>query len=217
MSLLPHEANRISATWASSLRVACYCSFALGLLALSYSGWVFADAHVYQALQMKKFTHAALLSEPHIPSEGEVIGQIQVPRLGLKTIVVQGDSAASLRRAVGHISKSSLPGEWGNVALAGHRDTFFRPLRDVRVGDEIQFTTAQQSFHYLVDSIQIVAPNDVRVLQPSTVRDLTLVTCFPFYFVGSAPKRFIVRAHEVDNVVREQIEKVDVITQELPK
>jgi len=149
--------------------------------------------------------------------QGEVIGEIEVPRLKLQAIVVQGDSAASLRRAVGHISISPLPGEWGNVALAGHRDTVFRPLRNIRVGDEIDFTTAQQSFRYVVDSIQIVAPKDIEVLEPTTGRDLTLVTCFPFYFVGPAPKRFIVRAHGVDNIVRDQIEKVDGITQELPK
>jgi len=189
------------------LRGACYFFLALGLLALCYAGFVFADSHVYQALEMKKFTQASPLSEPHILAEGEVIGEIQVPRLGLNAIVVQGDSPASLRRAVGHISKSALPGEWGNVALAGHRDTFFRPLRAIRLGDEIQFKTAQHSLRYVVESIEVVAPNDIQVLDPSTGRDLTLLTCFPFHFVGPAPKRFIVRAREVDAALPEQIAK----------
>ena len=189
------------------LRGACYFFFALGLLALGYAGFVFADSHVYQALEMKKFTQASPLSEPHIFSEGEVIGEIQVPRLGFNAIVVQGDSPASLRRAVGHISKSALPGEWGNVALAGHGDTFFRPLHDIRLGDAIKFTTPVPSFEYVVESIEIVAPNDIQVLDPSTGRDLTLLTCFPFYFVGPAPKRFIVRAREVDAALPEQIAK----------
>jgi sortase A len=207
MSTLPHRARGISATWASRLRIACYSLLTLGLLALGYSGFVFADTHLYQSLMMKKFIHASLLSEAHIPLEGEVIGEILVPRLRLKAIVVQGDSAASLRRAVGHISRSPLPGAWGNVILAGHRDTFFRPLRNIRLGDEIQFTTAEHSLQYVVESIEIVAPNDIEVLEPSTGRDLTLVTCFPFYFVGPAPKRFIVRAREVDGMLREQMAK----------
>ena len=217
MSFLPHKATRISATWASRLTFARYVFLGIGLLALGYSGFVFADSRVYQAIQAKKFTLASPLSEPHILLQGEVIGEIEIPRLKLQAIVVQGDSAGSLRRAVGHISISPLPGEWGNVALAGHRDTVFRPLRNIRVGDEIDFTMAQQSFRYVVDSIQIVAPKDIEVLEPTAGRDLTLVTCFPFYFVGPAPKRFIVRAREVDSVMRKPIKTVDGIIQELPK
>ena len=119
-------------------------------------------------------------------------------------MVVQGDSPANLRRAVAHLSKSALPGEWGNVALAGHRDTFFRPLRDIRLGDEIRFTTSVRSFEYVVESIEVVAPTDIRVLESSTGHDLTLLTCFPFYYVGPAPKRFVVRAREVNGMPQEQ-------------
>jgi sortase A len=205
MSLLSHNARRILAASAQRLRYAYYLFLGIGLLALAYSGFVFADARVYQAFQAKKFTQVSPLVEPHIALQGEVLGELLVPRLGLKVIVVQGDSATNLRRAVGHISTSALPGEWGNVALAGHRDTFFRPLRNARVGDEIDFTTAQQRFLYVVESIKIVAPNDIEVLAPSTGRDLTLITCYPFYFVGPAPKRFIVHAHEVDTVLREPV------------
>jgi len=217
MSLLSHNAKRISSASAQRLRYVYYLFLGIGLLALAYSGLVFADAHVYQAFQAKEFTQASPLMEPHIALQGEVLGVLLVPRLGLKVIVVQGDSAANLRRAVGHLSTSALPGEWGNVALAGHRDTFFRPLRNAQVGDEIDFTTAQQRFLYVVDSIQIVAPNDIEVLEATTGRHLTLITCYPFYFVGPAPKRFIVHAHEVDTIVREAIEKVGGITQGVPK
>jgi sortase A len=217
MSLLSHNARRILAASAQRFRYAYYLFLGIGLLALAYTGFVFGDARFYQAFQAKKFTQASPLVEPHIALQGEVLGELLVPRLGLKVIVVQGDSAANLRRAVGHLSTSALPGEWGNVALAGHRDTFFRPLRNAQVGDEIDFTTAQQRFLYVVDSIQIVAPNDIEVLESTTGRHLTLITCYPFYFVGPAPKRFIVHAHEVDTIVREHIEKVDGITQELPK
>jgi sortase A len=189
------------------LRGAYYFFLASGILAMGYAGFVFADSHAYQALETKKFKQAGLLSEPHILVEGEVIGEIQVPRLGLKAIVVQGDSPANLKRAVGHLSKSALPGEWGNVALAGHRDTFFRTLRDIRLGDEIKFKTRERSFEYLVESIEVVAPTDIRVLESSTGHDLTLLTCFPFHYVGPAPNRFVVRAREVDRMLHEQLAK----------
>jgi sortase A len=207
MSLLSREARGMSPTRTRILGSACYFFLVLGVLALGYAGFVFADSHIYQSLEMKKFKQAGRLSEPHILAEGDVIGEIQVPRLGLDAIVVQGDSPANLRRAVGHISQSALPGELGNVVLAGHRDTFFRSLHDIRVGDTIEFSTSEHSFEYRVDSIEVVAPDDIRVLQPSTGRDLTFVTCFPFHFVGPAPRRFIVRAREVDAVLRERVAK----------
>jgi len=200
MKPLSQPARARPSTRTHILRGACYFFLVFGLLALGYAGFVFADSHAYQAVEIKKFAQAGRLSDPHILVEGDVIGEIEVPRLGLQAIVVQGDSIANLRRAVGHISKSALPGEWGNVALAGHRDTFFRPLRDIRVGDEIRFKTPEQNFEYLVQSIEVVAPNDMQVLEPSTGHDLTFITCFPFHFVGPAPKRFVVRAREVDGI-----------------
>ena len=187
------------------LRGACYFLMVFGALSLGYAGFVFADSHRYQALEMKKFEQAARLEEPHLPVEGEVIGEIQVPRLGLRVMVVQGDSAASLRHAVGHVAKSALPGEWGNVALAGHRDTLLRPLRNIQIGDEIRFSTVKHDFDYVVESIEVVAPSDIRVLQVTSGHDLTLITCFPFYYVGSAPKRFVVHAREVDRMAREEV------------
>jgi sortase A len=95
---------------------------------------------------------------------------------------------------VGHIPGTALPGEDGNIVLAAHRDTFFRPLRNIQKGDEIALTTLSGAYRYRVESIQIVGPDDVGVLSPTKQPTLTLVTCYPFYFVGSAPKRFIVRA-----------------------
>jgi len=189
------------------LRGAYYFFLASGILAMGHAGFVFADSNAYKAIETKKFKQAGLLSEPHILVEGEAIGEIQVPRLGLKAIVVQGDSPANLKRAVGHLSKSALPGEWGNVALAGHRDTFFRTLRDIRLGDEIKFKTRERSFEYLVESIEVVAPTDIRILESSTGHDLTLLTCFPFHYVGPAPNRFVVRAREVDRMLHEQLAK----------
>jgi sortase A len=184
---------------------ACYFFLAFGVLALGYAGFVFADSSKYQALELKKFNEPGRLLEPHLLIEGEVFGEIQVPRLGMSVMVVQGDSPASLRHAVGHLPKSALPGEWGNVALAGHRDTYFRPLRDIRVGDEIRFKTAEHSFEYVVESIEVVPPTDVQVLEATSGHDLTFVTCFPFYFVGPAPKRFVVRAREVEKMPQRKL------------
>jgi sortase A len=188
----------IPSTKTQLLRVACYFFFTLGIFALGYAGFVYADSHAYQALEMKRIRQADRLAGPRVLAEGDVIGEIQVPRLGLSAIVVQGDSPANLRRAVGHLSKSALPGAWGNVALAGHRDTFFRPLRDIQVGDEIRFKTPERNFEYVVESIEVVTPRDIQVLEPSSGHELTFITCFPFHYVGPAPKRFVVRARQAD-------------------
>jgi sortase A len=184
---------------------ACYFFLATGILALGYAGFGFADSHLYQAVAIRKFEDAVRPPQPRSLAEGDMLGEIQVPRLRLNAIVVQGDSSASLRRAVGHLSKSALPGEWGNVALAGHRDTFFRPLSDIRLGDEIRFKTRERSFEYRVESIEVVAPTEVRVLKSLTGHDLTLLTCYPIRYLGPAPKRLVVRAREVDRMLQEQL------------
>lgn len=205
MNLHSSQTKAVSSTATDILRGAIYFFLVVGLLALGYSGFVFASSRAYQAVEMKRFKEAGRLAEPHLLADGDVLGEIEVPRLGLDAIVVQGDSPDTLKRAVGHLSKSALPGEWGNVALAGHRDTFFRPLRDIRLGDVITFKTQERSFEYLVQSVEVVAPTEIRVLEPLTGHDLTLLTCYPVYFVGPAPKRLVVYAREVERTVPEQI------------
>ena len=168
-----------------------------GLLALAYVAYVAADAKAYQAIEQRRFdlaVHDAALAPALV--EGVSIGEIQIPRLGLTAMVVQGESPAILQRAVGHLADTALPGESGNVVLAGHRDTFFRPLKHIRAGDAITLKTRAGDFEYFVESTAVVRPGNVDVLQPTGGRTLTLVTCFPFTFVGSAPDRFIVRARE---------------------
>ncbi|MHB8501911.1 MAG: class D sortase [Candidatus Acidiferrales bacterium] len=204
MNSLSQSTKALSSWRTQILRGACYLLFAFGILALGYAGIVFADSHIYQAVEIQKLERASPTPIPPILTDGDMLGELQVPRLGLNAIVVQGDSTADLRRAIGHLSNSALPGEWGNVALAGHRDTFFRPLRDIRLGDEIRFKTRERSFEYVVESIEVVAPTDTRVLEATAGHDLTLLTCFPFHYVGPAPKRFVVRAHEVDGTAGEQ-------------
>jgi sortase A len=191
------------------LRVASRSLFAFGVLALAYAGFLFAHAHLYQAEQIQLLEQSSASSQPNLPAqpglpgqppplaEGDMLGEISVPRLQMDAIVVQGDSPDELELAVGHLANSALPGEQGNVALAAHRDTFFRPLRDIRVGDEIKFKTRERSFDYVVESTKVVAPADVSVLQPSPGHDLTLLTCYPFHYIGPAPKRFVVFAREI--------------------
>jgi len=129
------------------------------------------------------------------PEEGEPLGRLEAPRLGLSVMISQGVSGRTLRRSAGHIPGTALPGELGNVGIAGHRDTFFRPLKEIRKNDTLTLTTLQGTYQYVVDSTEIVSPDNVKVLDPTDHPALTLVTCYPFYYVGSAPKRFIVQAH----------------------
>jgi sortase A len=193
------HSTKIVTRWrARLLHGASHLFFAFGVLALGYAAIVYADSQIYQDVEAQKFERTTASPVPRVLAQGDVMGEIQVPRLGINAIVIQGDSAADLRRAVGHLSSSALPGEWGNVALAGHRDTFFRPLRSIRVGDEIKIKAFQHIFEYRVESIEVVGPGDVRVLKATTGRYLTLLTCFPFHYVGPAPKRFVVHAREMD-------------------
>jgi sortase A len=123
-----------------------------------------------------------------------VIGRLAIPRLNLAVMVREGADEGTLSRAVGHIPGTALPGKAGNVGLAGHRDTFFRALRNIHPDDTIELETTAGTYRYLVQSTRIVTPRDVSVLKASGGETLTLVTCYPFYYVGSAPKRFIVHA-----------------------
>jgi sortase A len=181
-------------------RAAYYVFLAAGVVGLAYACYVFADAHAFQAVEQSRFENIVKRSrrgEPRPVAQGGVMGEMEVPRLGLKAMFVEGDSARILRRAVGHISETALPGGLGNVVLTGHRDTFFRPLRNIRQGDVITLKTRDGNFQYQVEATAVVPPNDIQVLQSSTGPTLTLITCFPFYFVGAAPNRFIVRARQV--------------------
>jgi sortase A len=182
---------------ASISRVGSYFFLVVGLLALGYAAYVVADAHAYQAYEQSKFEDVSIKEPPVLLVEGGVIGEIQVPRLQLKAIVVQGDSHTILRRAVGHIPETALPGTLGNVVLAGHRDTFFRPLRNIRLGDAITLKTPDGAFQYLVESTEVVPASAVEVLNATTGRTLTLITCYPFDYIGPAPNRYVVRAREL--------------------
>jgi len=119
---------------------------------------------------------------------------LRISKFQLRVPVLEGTDELTLNRGIGHIAGTARPDEQGNIGLAGHRDGFFRVLKDISPGDTIELQTTRATDHYIVDQIVLVRPDDVSVLQPRSVRSLTLVTCYPFYFIGSAPQRYIVRA-----------------------
>jgi sortase A len=125
---------------------------------------------------------------------GETVAKLSIPRLGAEVYVVEGTDLRDLRLGPGHMPDSAQPGEDGNCVIAGHRDTHFRILREIQQGDEIDLETPDGKFVYTVDGTEIVRPTDVSILKPSQSGILHLITCYPFYFLGHAPKRFIVDA-----------------------
>ncbi|HLG55610.1 MAG TPA: class D sortase [Vicinamibacterales bacterium] len=138
--------------------------------------------------------------KPALPaslSSGEPIGTLELVRVGLSGVVVEGDEDAVLDRAIGHLPDTPLPWNIGNSALAAHRDALFRPLKGVRLGDILRLKTPHGDFDYRVNETLIVNPEDVWVLDPTPVSTLTLISCYPFNFIGHAPKRFIVRAEQI--------------------
>jgi len=180
----------------------------LGIASLGYYGYVSAETALYQTIENRELdailasatppqvvTHAASPARRKpAPVTGAPMGRIEIPRLGVSAVIRAGSDARTLRLAVGYIPGTALPGEGGNIGLAAHRDTFFRRLRDIRADDEIRLVTPDGTFSYTVEQTNIVLPRDTWVLDRTPEPTLTLVTCYPFTYVGSAPQRFIVRA-----------------------
>lgn len=206
----------------SFLRWSGYLLCAMGIALLSYCGLVLLEAQIYQAYQSWRFEQAMKSSKPPastgqvpaspapleatpapagspaIPGPGNIpLGRIELKRIGIAAMIMEGIDNRTLRHAVGRFPGTALLGQPGNTAIAGHRDTFFRELRHVRLDDEITLTTLRGSYRYRVDSMLIVRPQEVWVLENTGGTTLTLVTCYPFNFVGPAPQRFIVRAHKI--------------------
>ncbi len=129
--------------------------------------------------------------------EGEVIGRVEIPALALSVPITAGVETGSLLRGVGHVNGTAFPGGLGTVGLAGHRDTYLRQLEHAAVGMDIKLTNKQGTFHYYLDNWEIVTPEQVDVLLIRSRPELALITCYPFHYVGAAPKRFVVHAHLV--------------------
>lgn len=122
------------------------------------------------------------------------IAVLKIPRIGLEVPVFEGTDDATLKRGAGRIPGTARPGEPGNIGIAGHRDSFFRGLKDIGPGDALQLVTHGEVHTFLVDRTEIVFPENTSVLQPREFPAVTLVTCYPFYFLGNAPQRFVVTA-----------------------
>jgi sortase A len=196
--------------------------FVAGLALLAWCAYVVLDARIFQQAEDSRLDGLLRVSQetspgtpqnpsltarparlPLAPAAG-LIGRLDIPRLDISVIVIEGVRAATLRRAVGHIPGTALPGQQGNVGISGHRDTFFRPLRNIRRDDMVTLTTLAGEFRYRVVSTSIVRPDNIAVLNPTENQALTLVTCYPFYFVGPAPTRFIVRAERIADTSAER-------------
>jgi sortase A len=172
-----------------------------GILAVGYAAYFYASAYAFQKIESISLNRPRLPDAPaieHVVVGGGVIGRIEIGRLGLSAIIVEGDSPSLLGRAVGHVPDTAMLGESGNIVLTGHRDTFFRPLRNIQVGDVITLETMTGEYQYEVESTSIVPPTATEVLQSSSSKELTLITCYPFYYVGPAPNRFVVHARKLD-------------------
>jgi sortase A len=191
----PHETVSRLVRWSRAVLLAA----AGGML--GYCALVLADTWIFQRQASCEFDRMHLSPgpppSPGVEAMGGLVGRMVIPRLGVSMIVAEGTAEVTLRRAGGHIRGTALPGRPGNIGIAGHRDTLFRPLRNIRENDVIMLTTLQGEYRYRVVSTKIVSPSDVDVLSSDGREILTLVTCHPFYFVGPAPDRFIVRAQRI--------------------
>lgn len=178
----------------------------VGMIALTWVGFQYVssawfDRETRASLEsLRRAPQPESTPRPSTMAVGQAIGTLEITRVGLSGVVVEGDSDAVLDRAIGHLPDTPLPWHDGNSALAAHRDTIFRPLKGVRLGDTLRLKTPHGDFDYRVTETLIVKPNEVWVLDPTPVSTLTLISCWPFNYIGHAPERFIVRAERIPTV-----------------
>ena len=186
-----------------------------GIGMLGWCAWLWTDAGFSQweaRRSLETVSLAASVAPPRVterpysspasapkPHRGSAIGALSIPRVALGAIVLHGSDTQTLRRGPGHMENTALPGEAGNAVIAGHRDSFFRGLGQVIVGDDIFIDTAAGHLHYQVTSTRVVNAHDLSVLEHTDNAILTLITCYPFWVLGPAPDRFVVRAALVSN------------------
>jgi sortase A len=181
--------------------------FAAGFVILGYCATAWIDSRLRQSegnRELDRILSEQTREKTAIPvpaitiPDGGLIGRVEIPKLHLSAVVFQGADSPVLAHGIGHVAGTALPGQPGNVVLAAHRDTFFRGLRNIQKGDMVMVTTESGPRSYEVDSTEVVKPTEISVLAPTVKPTLTLITCYPFYYVGHAPKRFIVRATEAE-------------------
>lgn len=187
--------------------------FVLGVFLLAVYLKNQGEAQAFQSAQSNRLESAIIQTQSQGPTVAStpaaspaklakgVIGRIEIPRLKISAIIAEGVDTPTLKRAVGHIPSTRLPGEVGNVGLAAHRDGFFRGLGEVRKKDLIRIVTPQGTYSYHVEWGEVMEPHRVDVLDSTKERWITLVTCYPFNWIGKAPKRFIVRAEQFESTI----------------
>ena len=179
----------------------------LGVLCLAWSAFLVLQARSFAREQRRVLADTrATAKSPAAPRPDRstatvplhgLVGVLDIPRLGLSEVVAEGDDDATLNMAIGHLPDTPLPWQAGNSALAGHRNTHFEPLKDIHAGDRMFLSTPQGDFQYVVRRVTIVNPDEVWVLAPTPHRSLTLITCYPFRYIGRAPRRFVIQADDV--------------------
>ena len=172
---------------------------ATGLVCLGWVALVTSEATLFRRTQLQAMVHMTAettdaATAPVSLPPGTPLGVLSIPRIGFAEAVAEGENESTLSIAIGHLPDTPMPWHPGNSGFAGHRSTHFRPLKDVQTGDELVLRTPYGTFRYVVRQTLIVDPSEVSVLAPATGRQLTLVTCYPFTYIGTAPKRFVVRA-----------------------
>jgi len=172
----------------------------VGVAMLMYAGGSLVYGRVSQMEASRRFDRDvfAVTRHPDL-AEGDLIGRLELPRLRISVMVLQGVEDRTLVAGAGHVPGTPSPGSDGNVVIAAHRDSFFRTLERVVPGDRIQIDTATWRHAYIVESTEVVDPDETRVMESRGRRELTLITCYPFYFVGPAPRRFLVHARPLEN------------------
>ncbi len=204
------------ARWQAGLRCIERGLFAAGAALALWCAILYGQARYYQSLPIPPPTvtasyptagpppseDASSLPAPLPLERGAWVARLEAPSVHLAATVLEGSDNGTLAKAAGHIEYTALPGQPGNVGIAGHRDTTFRAVRHLHAGDPLVLTTRGQVLHYRITKTSIVSPDDVSVLDPTPRPVLTLVTCYPFEYIGHAPKRFIVRADLVEQDAR---------------
>jgi sortase A len=174
-----------------TIRLLSFVLIAFGAFLLGRGVREVLDSRLGQSRAVRQFQEAQPLEHPR---PGDLVAKLSIPRLGTELYVFEGTDVNELRLGPGHMSGTALPGAKGNCVIAGHRDTHFRALKDIHQGDDIVLETKRGRFVYTVGATAIVLPTNTSSLEPARSAVLNLITCYPFYYLGNAPKRFVVTA-----------------------
>jgi sortase A len=188
-----------------------YLLLASGTVLLFLGTRTLLESHFGQSAAARQFRPAAASTKPlpaRRPRRGATMAKLTIPRLDTQLYVIEGDDPRELNRGPGHLADSAMPGSHGNCVIAGHRDTHFRALKAIRRGDDILLQTDDGSFLYRVNSTSVVPPSDTRSLQPTRDAVLNLITCYPFYYAGAAPQRYVVEATLAGEVSSGKISRI---------